>query len=423
MNFKSLIENKQHLISGIFIFFYSILLSIFLIEWNKIALLTNDSPSYIEFAKNIIQGKPFLNITRTPIYPIFLCLFNLKPHFIIFFQVLIAALSAELLYYLIYQLTKKTQLSLGIVFLSISDYQIIKYQNIILPETLSIFLLLLYITLCTLLIKKNLFIIYFFTTLTGVLLMMVKPIFIFLPFILYSVVLLRYRKMLNIKIFPIVVYVIIFFIWVVLSHFYISTVSISKILDINLIGKIIYYDLIEKKDIKNPVIYDMYSTIKSNNKLTPYELRDILLSKGYNDKEIFSAGYQVIFENKLSFLTKSFIIIPSILIDRRDKNITYNNSLLWNTYHFIDYIDGFILLIISALFFFRKTRNIIKEKLDLNILLFFILSSWYTLITVSFTGYNEFARLRIPIIMILHSLSFLFIYFFLLKIYKSLAKI
>lgn len=241
------------------IFLISLFFNLFYFNWKDAPMLRPDSSSYIQFANKISQWQIPDISHRTPTYPLYLLAFfgNLKLAAIT--QLVIGSLSNVLLYLIGIKLFKRPWLVFLAVIVISSDYFIASFNSFILTECLSTFLLLLSLYFHILILTKNTAKkIFALAIISDTLLIFVRPNLFLLPifilvftlcyFFLYEK---RNEESRKIKIFSvssIILNVFFIFSWCYLNLFQNNYFTISRIGDINILGKLLQYDIVKENE-------------------------------------------------------------------------------------------------------------------------------------------------------------------------------
>jgi hypothetical protein len=180
------------------------------------------------------------------------------------------------------------------------------------------------------------------------------------------------------------------------------------VLDVNVAGKLLTYDLLTPGIYsKNPLARDIQQIIMEKPQITPWQLTDALLAKKYSNAQIFAYYYKELFNHRAEYYLRSMLDLPRVVLDR----YTERGWLFSDFYSFIDKINLLTLPAVSFLFAFQTPYLTRKLRINEVILLLLLISSWYIIVVTSLFGYNEYARLSIPVLIFLHLFSFSFIYY------------
>ena len=183
MNYLKFIENmirffQKYPITILVIF--SLIFRILFYFFNQNILLPNDSQTYIDLANLISSG----SITgyfggRSPGYSLLIVFLGNSLQFVVFFQIVIGLFSAVLWYKILKYFQISSILSLLITLFFSSFIHVLSYENSILIETINLFLIILLIYS---ILKKQILETIFCLTI----LVLLKPFYIYLPFIVFT---------------------------------------------------------------------------------------------------------------------------------------------------------------------------------------------------------------------------------------------
>jgi len=159
---------------------FSLIFRILFYFFNQNILLSNDSQTYIDLASLISSG----SITgyfggRSPGYSLFIVFLGNSLQFVVFFQIVIGLFSTVLWYKILKYFQINSILSLLITLFFSCFIHVLSYENSILIETINLFLIMLLIYS---ILKKQILETIFCLTI----LVLLKPFYIYLSFIVFS---------------------------------------------------------------------------------------------------------------------------------------------------------------------------------------------------------------------------------------------
>jgi len=406
--------------------------------------IASDTYGYYGIARLLQQDFAgyFINDSRTPFYPLFLAIimkfksytdvpiltaeFSDGANLIAFVQHIIGILSLSLLFFILQELKINKKLTAIFVILLAVNPMLFSWERVLMPETLAIFFLIL---IAFILIKglKSGKSAYFYLLLPlFIFLFLLKPIYVLLPIFILPIIYIhkRTKKSLLLIVSISFLYLLVPFSYIKINQIRYHYRGINRSSDINLLGKILKYDLpVEAaKDIK--YFYQNvkdYRTAKRDS--MPYRFLEYYDPAVYGKTEILNLlpafNYQVISSNLPDFTFKSVAELPQALTEASELVTPYETvsplgrffNLLFTIYKSFQYL--FFLLIILIPYSFIK---FLKKPGFLNTVLVILgIISLYQIFFSVFFSYGEFGRLINPVQPI--------IYLFILMIFTRHDKI
>lgn len=420
-------------------------------DFSNLPVLYPDSSSYLQFAREVMNGSLPDTLVRTPVYPLlilpFLAANNLT--LLVIFQILLAAGSVVLLYLTSREIIQSRIIAFFISVICILDYNYFQFQYIILAELASGFILLcfIYISLGFLNagvnIKNSYFLIYIILSL---LIIFIKPVFVLLPFMVSLFVLvyflvkkketILFRRKLVLLSVHMLTCLLFIFIWSGTNYIRYGHFTMSRLSKINMLSKVIQYGYPARyyPDLNEPeVIRKACSFVRQHpNDGNPFPLildldQDKKISDNLQNTRQFEqvtsfflwknpAGFtrrtvQLSFRN-IFRLERSYYLHPREMNPLRrvyDFGMDNKHLLAW-----------FILLNIVVLFFLYKE----KRFREFFIILLIGLTFYYVVFMNCLTWF-EYSRLIAPAELLLDLLIFyplLFMLCFGVSVFKNIPK-
>jgi len=399
----------------------SIFSSIFWIEFSFDKKMQVDSYQYLQIADQIDNfdwRNVDINTTiYTPGYSIFILIFRqfIGLNGIIYIQVLISALG----FYFVYKLLSffvKQQLAWLTTAILVFDPQIINYQTVILSDTLGWFVLTINLWIHCQLIKKFSLRKLILSIVYGVLLMLTRSIFFYLPIFLFGIQFFISRR----RVYLVAVIVTLFLIIGYQAQNYrrYSFWGVSQVSQINLLGKFVEYGYLDQK-YSSPIPPELkriqLGYQQNFQEKSPYTI----LKNTYNDntsREIAMNGLA----KTNAFLMKTHLIdyLKKVIIQTKTNftiNRIYHGSLNFESYPKIkSFINAFfinlnhwkfiffIISIFTWLYLFTQKRR--PYYYFLGIMIFVIV---YILLILTAINYGDYARIRLSVEWLLNSMVIL----------------
>lgn len=396
--------------------------------------IASDTFGYYETGTLLVQDFSgyFINDKRTPIYPLFMVsLLKLKGYenvpissaefsdganLIVLVQQIIGALSLILLFFILRTLKfKESHAAVFTLFMAVNP-MLFSWERVLMPETLTIFLLL-FITFLFIKGLKTGKSAYFYPLLPlFIIFFLLKPIYILLPvFTLPILAIFKGDPLQHCKGSPYITLILVVFtsfvyLLVPLSYIKINQIryhyrGINHSSDINLLGKILKYNLpVESaKDVK--YFYDNvkdYRTLQKDS--MPYRFLEYYDWDIYHKRELLnllpSFNSKVISNNFFDFATQSVLELPQALTDISELITPPDTttplgkffSVLFNIYKALQYLFFSLIILIPYSFIaFIKKRDFTHAISGfLGSIIF------YQIFFSIFFSYGEFGRLINP---------------------------
>lgn len=391
-----------------------------------------DSDSYLYFVRDAnIQQIP--NVMRPLVYPLIVYMTSLPRFYptLFHFQAFMISLAFVLLYSLAKRFLHNNIIIVGLILSCIFNYQSVQFINFMNPEaTLSLeALLLVYFLAMTHNSSKYILP----SVLCMVLLTFTKPIFLYFPVVILPLYwLLSFHNQQWKKRFKkLAVLLIIFYVIPVMGWSYGNKLrndffGFSIIRDINTIGKLHQYNLLDKGlEITNGLpIKRMISQYKNAD---PYDMM-ASIEKHYNligddafrfERALYKYGNQALRQNSPEYLIKSVFLIPKILTTLKEYPI-HNDYPYVKKYFILEYnyyapIASAVLpyiLLLSTLNMLRMYQKLRKKTLTAYRFTYAITFTvvFYYIGMVSLGGYEQYSRLLSPLYFVIALLCFMTIY-------------
>ncbi|OGG20028.1 hypothetical protein A3D03_06350 [Candidatus Gottesmanbacteria bacterium RIFCSPHIGHO2_02_FULL_40_13] len=402
------------------------------------AFTTPDSDGYYKLERKLSGGK-ILNLVfndeRTPFYLAFLHLgmiltgnhnpnyqsseFYKGAYLITSLQTIFGILGISLIYLTLKKIRVNPQKALLFsLFLSL-NIMIFSWEKILLTESLTIFLLILIFYIAVNLLIYNTKPYKLLLILCSMALFLLKPIYLGLP-ILFLIIYLSHnyqREKISFVIIFLIIYSTLPVSYIGYNFLERKYLGINHITDINMLGKIMQFNLSITNAQKFPYFYETLSDYRQK-KLPqmPYRFLEYYDPEIYDHTEKLNtlAGFnsKVISSNLREFLTRSALQIPSAMLENSEiintvippsgvTNLIYLN--LFKLYSAIQYLTliSIPFLFISVFLFFRKRNN-----LKLAVIFLAGLISFYQIVLSVFFSYGEFGRLIVVVQPFLYLFTF-----------------
>lgn len=427
MRRDSSISFKSRYIPFIFIVFIGIILRLlFYIPSNSTFFLVNDTSKYILSGEEMINRKVLTHPHRAPIYPFFLSLtfspfgglthdqnsinFTHAATFTVIIQSVLGIILLYIFYLLCINVTKHNISSLLLTLFIAINPLIFGWERYIQPASLTSLWIICITFTSVLVIKKITFPKMLLITILFIFGFLLHPIYTFLPLIIYSLILLKYRSkrvLFEVSLFT--------FLYILTVIFYIYSnknvygyTGITYIGGINLIGKTLQYQ-IPPDNIKDfAVLRNAYQEyLIQNRNPSPYRFMDMYpdlfdkyrFSNLQYIKQFDSFALQIIFTHPTIFfrsilhsLPKNLFEIPSINVGSKNK-LLLQYFYLWSLIYKFTIILTLTLLILLPYFIYLRLKKGITENLELGtVIILTIIISYQILLPILFS-YIDYGRL------------------------------
>lgn len=402
------------------------------------AVTTADTDGYYKLERKLTDGKilnMIFNDGRTPLYLIFLhfgmsLAGNYNPvyqseefykgaYLVTSLQTILGILSILLMYITLIKIKVSPQKALLYSLFLSGNILVFSWEKILLTESLTIFLLILIFYISVNLLIYQTFPYKLLLIICSALLFLLKPIYLSLPFLILLIYCLHRFQQAKIRfaIIFLIIYLALPLAYIRYNFVQRKYPGINHITDINLLGKIMQFNLPLTSAKKYQYFYETLSDYRQK-KLPqmPYtylEYYDPLIYS-HTEKLNTLSGFnaKVISSNLTGFLTRSVIQIPSAMLENSEfittvippsglANFIYR--YLYKIYKTVQYLTLiFIPVFIVSIFLFIKQRN------NLKFAVFFLagLISFYQIVLSVLFSYGEFGRL----IVVVQPLMYLFIF-------------
>ena len=412
-----MIENRQFSkLQWFFVILIALLLKLFIF----IHILTEydfesgDSQSYLLLSKNLTESFLFrnniyidLSLFRTPGYPFFLNIFSSSIFKVILVQILLSLVISMLLALIVNNLSlyKSKKISFAVFFISQLETSLFVYSYRILTELLFAFFitLFIYLLLLRITIRKALYAPLMFFVLVS--LMLVRPIGIVFAIVFALLIFVTPNRRFYFALFLTS--------FLIIGSYSFHNYSRSGIFSMS---TVVNHNLLMYEGVGAKVISERSElSVTQNNESN---LRSFILGENPTayaiDKYNFSRGFELILENKTSFIRLHIIGVARILFGPNKFELNELFSAISPSFEsgFLDYLvvvsSLLITLFISflgsigAIYFFKR-----KETRFLSVFLFI-----YLIFT---SGANAYGRFRAPVAPILIIFTSLFI----IEVYKK----
>jgi len=396
-------------------------------------LATADTASYYATARKIVTTRVLADPWRTPGYPVFLALpfiFEGKPlpdtyygyftpEFVALRVVQSAAgvLTVMLFYAVLLNIGLKRKPAWIFGFLVACNWSVLLYENILLTETLSLLWLvttmfLMVSALRRWLLGKGIALGVLFAI--GVLL---RPSIIFLPVLFASLLAWYWRKRIVVvwAVSTLVLYAGVLITYSRMNAQYFSYSGISRISDVNVLGKILQYRL-SVQQVQGGEIKDIVAPYISDHQTDPW----IIYAK---NPQLYDAKYaapthqfvtDVIRHNIGLYILRSAQDIPVAMLTSGDIEYTLvARPFLNNFFGFLTYINrylrmGYVLLFVALpVYLYRAWKK--KSLYNVSLALFSFVGLYYVT-TAVFLSYNDYGRLMLPAVPFLFVVSYWWCY-------------
>lgn len=394
-NFKEFgYKNKEYIIVILFAIFFRLLLNLFLYDQ---VVIVNDTVTYQNLAERITN----LNLSgytgeRSPGYPFFLILAFNSVKIAVLYQHILGIITALFWYKTVVNFKFSKKNSLWITLFLQSFLNLYFYESVILVESLCLFLIsiVFYLISNNYIDNRNYKIDFLMSFLLGCL-TLIKPFFVFIPFMIYGFIILKnfsFKRIISLRIsillFPLISYLG----WSYVNKINTGTFTSSTFMGFNIAQNCVYFA--EKGPKKYEWIYEPYA-----------ERRDLILKKDKNESaamaiwEIYTIG--VYDYKKLSFaemsnemgnyaietiknnpkeyfkqvVTKSWwhfwkpsIAIESSYLKSKEKELFYDVFWFIQRKFFNIFKYGFLLLVPFYVYRFFKSKLITNELIIVTII-------------------------------------------------------
>lgn len=423
--FRKILVN-QHSIPILLIGIFSLSINLLFFNYDEAPIIYPDTNGYKNIANQLIGGELPYFADRTFVYPLYLLPFELfgLENWEAHGQILIGIFPIIFLYLISYRLTRSKLLSLLAAMVLALDFQIVNFQSVILTETLSLTILMifLYVHLQKLHIdslKDGLVLLTW-----DLLLIFVRPAFLVLPIIFYlsRIVINRLdRKMLNkttvqFSLLLIALNLLMIVGWTLINGVRHESFAFSTVSDINLIGKSLQYGFFHKDYVDPPeavvtALGIYHEDEEDSNNDGPYRITDRLDSnqrQGFVQRKTIANFF--IKENFSEYLQASINLIPGIFTAPRDfysrPNNLVDNQIFLISNRFFDELNKLKLIgtLVSMVLLALMIRIDHLRTYQLGLM---IITASYLITTIAFFGYGEILRLRMPVELMLNYLTLL----------------
>lgn len=400
-----------------------------------------DTYSYYEVVKSICS-LDFPNLSfRTLGYPLFLVLSGAckTDSFIIYLQFLLGSLSIVILFYILQRVINKTIAFIISLIMALDIVGVGGYHITILTESLTLFLVMLFVYSHIRLIeekfkKKEILIV----LIVDIFLILTKPTFFILPIFIYIffifVIIIQKEFKCFLKIFMFLILINCFFILslCLLNLKQGGDFSLSTVATYNTLGKVIEYKFFEKEYTNPPqLFYDAKeSVIQPWNygnpwwvmaditgiPLKPENLNKILAEPVVNINSVKDLNSYLINQNKKEYIVKTIKKIPMVIETQRSYyGVSYSDNYIKSDV--MTFINNFfnstlvlrtqILVILLAYIIYMYFLK--KQKIFINHIII-LTTIFYTVSIIAVGSYAEESRLRMPIEMFINSMIIYFFY-------------
>ena len=402
--------------------------------------VASDTFGYYEIGNRILMeniSNLFFNDERTPIYPLFLASimklqgfptavvlsdeFYTGARLIVFIQHIIGILSLILMFFILRLLKVKSKYAFLLTIIISINPMVFFWEKVLVTETLTTFFLLLtlYIFLKGLETGKT---VYFILLLSSLIFgFLLKPFYLFLPLFLLPVIPLykNMKKSFMLFISITLVFLLIPLIYIRQNKINYQYNGINRSGDINLLGKILKYNLPVERAIRIEYFYENvknYRTINGNS--MPYRFLEFYEPRIYDDdnKKLMNLlpefNFKVITGNLPEFVIKSLQELPQALSEKSEM-ITPTGSdklsvffiLLFNIYNKLQYLFFLVFAFfpLSMLLFSKK-----RKFKNTSVFLLGVISVYQIFFSL-FLSYGEFGRLIAPAQPVIYLFIFLFL--------------
>lgn len=383
----------------------------------------------------MFSEKFFADDLRTPLYPVVMTLglylagmlnsamfsapFIWAMHKIIIFQS-VAGIAALITLYLILAKLKFSPLFslMFTIFIGLNPV-VFGWERLLLPEALTAFFLitLSYSAIHILEKPSGIFFLTFF--LLSVFGFLLRPVYILLPLpiLLFIIIFNRFkRRIIFTTLFILIMYFGFIGIYVKGNIIKFDYPGISRAADINLLGKILQFNLPIESGKNEAVVYDAVSQYReSNQELHPWRFLDAnagtFLGNTPRLNSLSRFTKTVISHNLVTFVWRSFLQLPASVLDLSEKYIlkppytdisSFAFNLLYHFYHNLQYLTLIVFIAYPlSLYKFMKTKNFHNA----SVLLIGTVVVYQIIFSVFFS-YGEYGRLISPSQPLLYLFSF-----------------
>ena len=403
------------------------------------AVTTADTDGYYKLERKLTDGKILnmvFNDERTPLYLIYLHFGmslsgNFNPiyksaefyngaYLVTSLQTIFGILSILLIYFTLIKIKVNPQKALLCSLFLSGNIMIFSWEKILLTESLTIFLLILIFYISVNLLTYKTFPYKLLLILCSALLILLKPIYLGLPFLILLIYCLHkyQRAKIRFAIIFLIIYLVLPLAYVRYNFVQRKYLGINHITDINLLGKIMQFNLPITNAKKFRYFYETLSDYRQKKfPPMPYTFLEYYdpLIYSHTEKLNSLSGFnaKVISSNLTGFFTRSISQIPSAMLEKSEfiktvippvglANFVYR--YLYEIYKTVQYLTLiFIPIFIVSIFLFFKKRN------NLKFAVFFLagMISFYQIVLSVFFSYEEFGRL----IVVVQPLLYLFIFY------------
>lgn len=393
-NFKEFVyKNKEYIIVILFAIFFRLLLNLFLYDQ---VVIVNDTVTYQNLAERIANLN-LLGYTgeRSPGYPLFLILAFNSVKIAVLYQHILGIITTLFWYKTIVSFKFSKMNSLWITLFLQSFLNLYFYESVILVESLCLFLIsiVFYLISNNYIDNHNYKIDFLMSFLLGCL-TLIKPFFVFIPFMIYGFIVLKnfnFKRIISVRISVLLFPLISYLGWSYVNKINTGTFTSSTFMGFNIAQNCVYFA--EKGPKKYKWIYEPYA-----------ERRDLILKKDKNESaamaiwEIYTIG--VYDYKKLSFaemsnemgnyaietiknnpkeyfkqvVTKSWwhfwkpsIAIESSYLKSKDKELFFDIFWFIQRKFFNIFKYGFLLLVPFYVYRFFKSKFITNELIIVTI--------------------------------------------------------
>ncbi len=392
-----------------------------------------DTFGYFEVGDDILKfpAKYFFNERRTPVYPLFVSIIKVATpdaiyFWIIFIQTLLGLLTLYILYKIMSLLNTSPKFKLFLLLFFSLNPLIFAWEQVLLTESLSIFLLTLSSYILLLFIKKPDFYHLLLLSLSSIFLFLLKPIFSYFP-IISAISILLYKptkqKLVSGIIF-LTIFILVLITYINHNKTYFSYSGINRTTDINLLGMIIKFNLDTEKAKNIGGFHQKLTEYKKINiEPQPYRFLEYYDPQIYAKNEIFQNLQQfnkeVLLSNLPIYIKKSLLQYSEATLEishtipkPKDESIFRPFFIILENIAaktlFINFLT-FPLLIFSLYRFLK-----IKSLKNFAIFTIGVICTLHILTSIFFS-YNEFGRLITPTLPLLYlfnfySLQYLFLF-------------
>lgn len=408
--------------------------------------LSEDTYKYYDVGRQMISEKYFVNDWRTPIYPLFINLpmflsgtlnaaiysppFMKGMSYVLVIQSIFGIASLFLLARILLLLKVREKFILPAILFLGTNVFIFAWEKLMLPESLTLFLLVAISLVAISILNQPRYSRLLLLGILFIVAFLLRPIYLLLPAIV--LVLLIYQKpkriVLTGSFIILVVYATIVALYIQGNVKNSGYAGISRPGDINLLGKIIKFNLAIEKGKNETVIYNLLTEYKTNKgNPHPWRFLEAYFDTFYKSPAALNTlpefNRLVIADNLPTFIYLSIQELPPALLDPSEnyifpiqkKNIL---SLAFNLLYELNRRLSYLTLIVFvaypiSLLQFLRTKNHPERGM-------FVIATVaiYQILTSVFLSYGEFGRLISPAL----SLIYLFSFYFWGKIFKSLYR-